>query len=102
MCFGPDGETLGTCLLDVADQLGLDSFMAETIRRLQGSRMGIYEQGVTEGGRCRLRELVTDCEFRCHVASGYRGEPGELWYVRLCPPRPAWPITTSPSPRPTC
>jgi len=29
---------------------------------------------------------VTDEEFRCHVASGYQGKPGELWYVRLCPP----------------
>jgi hypothetical protein len=84
--FGPDGETIGTCLLDVADVLGMDSFMAEAIRRFQGSRMGIYEQGGTEGGRCRLRELVTGDEFVCHVASGYRGEPGELWYVRLCPP----------------
>src|SRR5262249_57901713 len=60
--FGPDGETLGTCLLDVADLLGMDSFMAETIRRFQGSRMGVYEQGGTEGGRCRLRELGTDDE----------------------------------------
>src|SRR5262249_62047225 len=60
--FGPDGETLGTCLLDVADLLGLDPFLAETIRRLQGSRMGVYEQGGTEGGRCRLRELGTDDE----------------------------------------
>jgi len=40
--FGPDGETIGTCLLDVADLLGLDSFMAETTRRFQESRMGIY------------------------------------------------------------
>jgi len=84
--FGPDGETIGTCLLDVADLLGMDPFMAETIRRFQGSRMGIYEQGRPEGGRCRLRELVTDDEFLCHVASGYRGKSGELWYVRLCPP----------------
>jgi hypothetical protein len=84
--FGPDGETLDTCLLDVADLLAMDSFLAETIRQLQGSRMGIYEQGGTEGGRCRLGELVTDDEFACHVASGYRGKPGQLWYVRLCPP----------------
>jgi hypothetical protein len=39
--FGPDGETLGTCLLDVADLLGMDSFKTETIRRFQDSRMGI-------------------------------------------------------------
>ena len=88
MRFGPDGETLGTCLLDVADVLGLDAFTAETIRRFQGSRMGVYEQSGAEGGRCRLRELVTDDEFVCHVASGHRGTPGELWYVRLCPPLP--------------
>ena len=84
--FGPDGETIGTCLLDVADLLGMDSFMAETIRLFQDSRMGIYEHCGTEEGRCRLRELVTDEEFRCHNASGYQGKPGELWHVRLCPP----------------
>src|SRR3954447_9521312 len=76
--FGPDGETIGTCLLDVADLLGMDSFMAEMIRRFQGSRMSIYEQGGIEGGRVRLKELVTGDEFTCHVASGYRGRPGEL------------------------
>ena len=84
--FGPDGETLGTCLLDVADLMGMDSFMAETIRCFQGSRMGIYEHGGIEDGRRRLKELVTDDEFTCHVAAGYRGKPGELWYVRRCPP----------------
>src|SRR5262245_45970362 len=58
--FGPEGETIGTCLLDVANLVGMDAFMAETVRRFQGSRMGFYEYGGTEGGRCRLRELVTD------------------------------------------
>jgi hypothetical protein len=84
--FGPDRETIGTCLLDLADLLDMDPFMAETIRRFQDSRMGVYEQCRSEGGRFRLRELITDDEFTCHVASGYRGKPGELWYVRLCPP----------------
>jgi hypothetical protein len=84
--FGPDGETIGTCLLDLAELLEMDAFTAETIRRFQGSRMGIYEQCGGAGGRCRLKELVTDDEFTCHVASGYRGRPGELWYVRLCRP----------------
>src|SRR5436309_3505297 len=74
--FGPDRETIGTCLLDVADLLEMEPFMAETIRRFQDSRMGIYEHGGTEGGRCQLRELVTDDEFICHVASGYRGKAG--------------------------
>jgi hypothetical protein len=84
--FGPDRETIGTCLVDLADLLGMDPFMAETIRRFQDSRMGIYEHCGIEDGRCCLRELVTDQEFRCHNSSGYRGKAGELWYVRLCPP----------------
>jgi hypothetical protein len=84
--FGPDQETIGSCLLDLADLLEMDPFMAGTIRRFQDTRMGIYEYGGIEEGRHRLRELVTDEEFRCHVASGYRSKLGELWYVRLCPP----------------
>jgi hypothetical protein len=48
--------------------------------------MGVYEHVGVEDGRCRLRELVTDKECPCHIASGYKGKPGELWYVRLCPP----------------
>ena len=39
--FGPDGETIGTCLLDVADLLEMDSFMAETIRSFQDSRQSL-------------------------------------------------------------
>ena len=33
-----------------------------------------------------MRELVTDKECRCDNTSRYEGKPGELWYVRLCPP----------------
>jgi hypothetical protein len=86
--FGPDGETVGTCLLDVADLVEVDPFLAETVRRFQGSRMGVYEHGGVEGGPVRLKELVTGDGFTCHVPSGYRGQPGQLWYVRLCPPLP--------------
>ena len=84
--FGPDRETIGTCLLDLADLLEMDPFMAETIRQFQNSCMSIYEHFGIEGGRCCLRELVTGKEFRCHNSSGYRGKVGELWYVRRCPP----------------
>ena len=84
---GPDGETIGSCLLDVAELLEMDPFMVETIRKFQDSRMGIYEHCGSEDGRCcRLRELVTDEAFLCYNSSGYHGKPGELWYVRLCPP----------------
>src|ERR1022692_3114738 len=38
---GPDGETIGSRLLDVADLLAMDPFMVETIRQFQNSRMGM-------------------------------------------------------------
>ncbi len=66
---GPDRETIGSCLLDVAELLEMDPFMVETIRQFQDSRMGIYEHCGSEGGRIRLRELVTDDEFTCHVGN---------------------------------
>jgi len=84
--FGSDRETLGTCLLDLADLLELHPFVVQTIRQFQNSRMGIYEHIGIKDDWCRLRELVTDEEFQCHIPSGYRGKTGELWYVRLCPP----------------
>lgn len=84
--FGPDAETLGGCLIDTGSNLGMDDAMMEIARRFQETRMGVYEHKGTTGARCRLRELVTGKEFNCHVASGYRGNEGELWYVRLCPP----------------
>ena len=84
--FGGGLETIGTCLLDVSDRLGLNPGLVEAIRLFQDSRMGVYEHGGTQGGRVRLRELVTGRDFDALCTSGYGGKPGELWYVRLCPP----------------
>ena len=84
--FGSGLETIGTCLLDVSDRLGLDPGLVEAARQFQESRMGVYEHGGTRGGKVRLRELVTGQVFDTVCSSGYGGEPGELWYVRLCPP----------------
>jgi hypothetical protein len=84
--FGGELETIGTCLLDVSDRLGLDPGLVEATRQFQESRLGVYEHGGTRGGRVRLRELVTGEDFDIVCTSGYGGKPGELWYVRLCPP----------------
>ncbi len=84
--FGPDGETIGTCLLDVADLLDLDPITRAALRCLQDSRMGIYEHSGHAERASRLRELMTDDEFVCDVPAGYRGQEGELWFVRLAPP----------------
>jgi hypothetical protein len=84
--FGPDGETIGTCLLDVAGPLGLGEEVTQAVRLMSETRMGIYEHAGTKGGRCVLRELITDDESECYVPAGYPGTQGELWFVRLCPP----------------
>jgi len=86
--FGPDRETMGTCLIDVGDLLGLEPSAVAAIRLLNESRMGIYERGDRSEGRCRFRELITDDDFECYVPVGYPGREGDLWYVRLCPPIP--------------
>lgn len=90
MKFGRDQETISQCIMDLAGPLKMDAIASETIRRMQASRMGIYEVIGKEGNRCRMRELVTEDEFVCHVASGYQGSRGELWYVRLGPPLNEW------------
>lgn len=83
--FGDSLETIGTCLLDVSHRLGLNPGLVEAIRLFQESRMGIYEHRGTQGGRVRLRELPTGRNVDALCTSGYRGKPGELWYVRVCP-----------------
>jgi hypothetical protein len=84
--FGGGLETIGSCLLDVSDRLGLNAGLVEAIRQFQESQMGIYEHCGTRGGRVRLRQLVTGQDFDTLSITGYEGKPGELWYVRLCPP----------------
>jgi hypothetical protein len=84
--FGKDLETIGTCLLNVSGILEMVHPMVDAVRELSGSRMGIYEHCGVEGSKCRLKELLTGTEYVCHIASGYVGRAGELWYVRLCPP----------------
>jgi len=84
--FGPDSETIGTCLLDTGGDLGMNQGMLAVTRFFQNTRMGICEHCGQIGGRVQLRELLTDEVFICHPSSGYLGKPGELWYVRRCPP----------------
>jgi hypothetical protein len=81
---GPD--TIGTCLIEANDLVCMNPDQLDALKKLADSRMGVYEQVEIENSYVRLRELITDAEFTCHVASGYRGRLGELWYVRLLPP----------------
>lgn len=82
-----DGNTtLGHCMMDANDLLRLTPDQMDALRSLADSRMGIYEQVGKDGSRIRLRELITETEASCHFASGYRGQTGDLCYVRMLPP----------------
>ncbi len=87
MPFGPERETIGTLLLDLSGVLDLSPAAVESIRGLQASRMGLYEVLRAEEEKdWRLRELVTEKDILAVCPTGYPGQPGQLWYVRVCPP----------------
>jgi hypothetical protein len=58
----------------------------DALKKMNQSRMGIYEHQGWQENFVRLRELLTDREYICHVTSGYPGKAGEVWYVRRLPP----------------
>jgi hypothetical protein len=84
--FGRDGETIGQCQIDANDLIGLNPDQLDALKKMSAARMGIYEHVGTDGPLVLLRELVTDDGFPCHIASGYKGRKGEIWYIRLLPP----------------
>lgn len=85
--FGPDKETIGTCILDLNDILQIDQGTIELIKNLQESRLGIYiHKGCNEDGSIMLCEIFTNKEYRCYSATKYQGKEGEIWLVRLAPP----------------
>ena len=79
-------DTLASCLIEANDVVCMYPDQLDALKKLNDSRMGIYEHVGFDGPHLRLRELITNDQFACHNASGYRGEQGELWYVRLLPP----------------
>jgi hypothetical protein len=85
--FGPDAETLSDCLLRVVPGFSVEPDLVEALGRLASSRMGVFvHEGHEDDGLVRLRELVTHDLVLCEVPAGRRGEAGELWFARVCPP----------------
>jgi hypothetical protein len=79
-------DTIASCQIEANDVIGMNPDQLDALKKMADSRMGIYEQVGPDGPHVLLRELITDAEFVCHCASGYRGKSGERWYVRLLPP----------------
>jgi hypothetical protein len=84
--IGKTTDTLASCLIDANDIFWMNPDQLDALKKMNESRMGIYEHQGWQENFVRLRELITDREYFCHVGSGYRGNAGELWYVRLFAP----------------
>jgi len=77
---------LAYCQIAANDVIWMNPPQLDAAKKMNDSRMGIYEHIGMEGPHILLRELVSDDQFLCHCPSGYLGQKGELWYVRLLPP----------------
>jgi len=84
--FGQSHETIGTCLLRIADVSTFPVWLKGVLDAMQRSRMGLYVHCGTEGRLVRLRELGSQQVLLCFAPTGYRGTEGEIWFVRLLPP----------------
>ena len=84
--IGKSNDTLSSCQIAANDIIQLDENQLSVLKKLDRSRMGIYEYLGKDGPYIRFKELITDSHYTCHCPAGYVGNKGELWYVRLLPP----------------
>jgi hypothetical protein len=85
-CIGKSTDTLAYCQIAANDVIWMNPYQLEAAKKMEASRMGIYEHTGMQGPYILLQELITDDFLLCHCPTGYRGHKGELWYVRLLPP----------------
>jgi hypothetical protein len=84
--FGQSHETIGTCILRIGPLIEMPPWLLDVIGLMQRSTMGVHVHCGTEGHLVRLRALGSQETKLCHVPSGYVGQAGDLWFVRLLPP----------------
>lgn len=84
--FGAKKETLCTIATDYCKYIKADDGQIEVFEEMQNSRMGIYKHEGVSGKYIYFRELITNREIKAISASGYMGQKGEIWFVRIFPP----------------
>jgi hypothetical protein len=84
--FGQSHETIGICILRMGSLIEMPSWLLDVIGLMQRSAMGIYVHCGSEGNLVRLPALGSQETRLCSAPSGYRGQSGELWFIRLLPP----------------
>jgi len=84
--FGQSHETIGTCIQTISKDMPFPGWIEDAIGVMQASRMGFYVHCGFEERYVRLREIGTGAITRCFSSSGYQGQEGQIWFVRLVAP----------------
>ncbi|MFW6178480.1 MAG: hypothetical protein ACOC43_08965 [Desulfohalobiaceae bacterium] len=79
-------ESLGYVATEVCKEFQADQGLINLFEIMNASRMGLYTHAGHSGEYVLLHEFVTGEKLKAKVVSGYRGDPGEIWLVRLMPP----------------
>jgi len=83
---GAKKETPCTIATDLCQFLRVDEGLITLFETMQASRMGIYRNEGVANRFVFLREMVTNQEIKAIAPSGYLGNAGEVWFVRVLPP----------------
>lgn len=83
--FGEDRESMAGCIQALGHDLEIHAGLLDIIQLLHHSRMGLYEHVGLRASEVLLCDIVDGHRYTCHVPTGYQGEEGQLWYVRLLP-----------------
>lgn len=82
---GVKKETFATITIEVCKALNVAEGLIKIFEKMQTSRMGFYVHEGFSNQHVLLRELVTEKRIKVVVPSGYKGQPGEIWLVRVMP-----------------
>lgn len=85
LCAGIGEETFGTIAIDLCKMLGVDEQLIKVFQKMQNSRMGFYVHEGFSDKKVLLREIITKKQYTAIVPSGYLGEPGQIWFIRIMP-----------------
>jgi hypothetical protein len=85
LSVGPMRESFGSIAIEVCKSVGVDKGLIRVFKKMQASRMGFYVHEGFSGQYVMLQEFLTGKRIKVIVASGYGGEPGEIWLARIMP-----------------
>ncbi len=83
--FGEGLETIGSCILDMADILKIDGIQKTALKNICDSRLSIYQIIKIEFEVFTLREYVTNKVFEVKFDMHFSGQAGDVVYTRIIP-----------------